>query len=180
MTTPNLYSDDSRRYIVGPSVEVRLPRGFAVEADALYQRVGTYLTGASVLSGTGLEPVDPYVASSSSRAVGNVWQFPVIGKYYFNRSSRFQPFVGLGPELRTAGWRTDTSSVLVSGPSAIPVTSASSSESRSNTGGAVAVVGMRSQVGRLKLSPQFRFTRWSREQGWLRTNEAGLTLGIHF
>jgi hypothetical protein len=39
---------------------------------------------------------------------------------------------------------------------------------------------MRSQVGRLKLSPQFRFTRWSREQGWLRTNEAGLTLGIHF
>jgi len=180
LVTPNMYSHDSHRYIVGPSVEVQLPRGFAVDADALYQRVGTDFTYASILSGTSLAPLYPYVSSSVSRTVGNVWQFPLIGKYYFNRSSKFQPFVGLGPELRTTGWHNDSSAVIVSGPSAIPITSSSSSESRSNSVGAVAVVGMRFQEGRLKLSPQFRFTRWSRQQGSLRTNEAGLMLGIHF
>lgn len=180
LVTPNMYSDDSHRYIVGPSVEVRLPRGFAVEADALYQRVGTNFTYASIPSGTNLLPFYPYATSGVSRAVGNVWQFPLTGKYYFNRSSKFQPFVGLGPELRTTGWHTDSSAVIVSGPSTTPITSSSSSESRSNSVGAVAVVGMRFQIGRLKLSPQFRFTRWSRQQGSLRTNEAGLMLGIHF
>jgi len=180
LVTPNMYSDDSHRYIVGPSVEVRLPRGFAVEADALYQRAGTSFTYASIPSGTNLAPFYPYPTSGVSRAVANVWQFPLTGKYYFNRTSKFQPFVGLGPELRSAGWHTDSSVVIVSGPSTTLMTSSSSSESRSNSAGAVAVAGMRFQLGRLKFSPQFRFTRWSRQQGSLRTNEAGLMLGIHF
>ena len=180
MVTPNIDSDDSHRYIAGPSVEVRLPRGFAVEADALYQRVGTNFTYASIPSGTSLVPFYPYAASGVSRAVGNEWQFSLTGKYYFNRSSKFQPFVGLGPESRTTGWHTDSSAVIVSGPSTTPITSSSSSESRSNSVGAAAVVGMRFQIGRLKLSPQFRFTHWSRQQDSLRTNEAGLMLGIHF
>jgi Outer membrane protein beta-barrel domain len=179
LVTPNVYSDDSHRYIVGPSVEVRLPKGFAVEADALYQRVGSSFTYASILSGTNLAPFYPYASSGVSRTVGSMWQFPLIGKYYFNRSSKFQPFAGLGPELRTTGWHTDGSAVIVSGPSTTPVTSSGSSESRSNNVGAAAMAGMRLQIGRLKLSPQFRFTRWS-QQGSLRRNEAGLMLGIHF
>ena len=180
MLKPNVYSDDSRRYIVGPSAEVRLPRGFAVEVDALYQRVGTNFTYGSILSGTNFVPLYPYAASGVSRATGNVWQFPLAGKYYLNRSSKFQPFVGLGPELRTTGWHTDNRSVIVSGQSVAPITSLSSTDSRSNSLGAVALIGMRFQVGRLKFSPQFRFTRWSRQQDSLRTNEAGLMLGIHF
>jgi hypothetical protein len=32
--------DESRPYIVGPSIEVRLPAGFAIEVDALYRRIG--------------------------------------------------------------------------------------------------------------------------------------------
>ena len=180
LVTPNLYSDESHRYIVGPSLEVRLPRGFAVEADALYQRVGTNTVYASILSGTNLAPFYPFPNSGVSRAVGNVWQFPVIGKYYFNRSSKFQPFAGIGPEFRTAGWHTDSSSVILPGPSTTPVTSLSFSESRSNSVGAVAVFGMRLPIGPLKFSPQFRYTRWSRQEGSLRTNEAGLMLGIHF
>jgi hypothetical protein len=181
LVPPVAYSDDSHRYIVGPSVEVRLPRGFAVEADALYQRVGTNFTFASSIpSGTNLAPSYPYATSGASRSVGTEWQFPLTGKYYFNRSSKFQPFAGLGPEWRTTGWHTDSSAVILSGPSATPITSSGSSESRSYRLGAVAVVGMRFQIGRLKLSPQFRYTRWSRQQSTLRTNEAGLMLGIHF
>src|SRR5579872_727381 len=114
LVTPTLYSDDSHRYIVGPSVEVRLPRGFALEADALYQRVGADFTTTSILSGINLAPIYSSAGSGVSRAVGNMWQFPVTGKYYFNRTSKFQPFVGLGPEWRTTGWHTDSSAAIVS------------------------------------------------------------------
>ena len=72
LVTPNMYSDESHRYIVGPSIEVRLQRGFAVEADALYQPAGTNFTYALVLSGANLEPVYPYAASAVSRALGSV------------------------------------------------------------------------------------------------------------
>jgi hypothetical protein len=180
VVTPNLYSDESHRYIVGPAVDVLLPRGFAAEADVLYQRVGTDTRYGSILSGTNLVPVYPYADSSVARARGNVWQVPVIGKYYFKGGAKFRPFVGLGPEFRTVGWHTDSNSVIIPGPSATAITSLSYSESRSNSVGAVAVVGMRFQTGRLKFSPQFRFARWNRQEGSLRTNEAGLLLGIHF
>ncbi len=38
-TTAN--QDESCPYIVGPSIEFRLPAGFAIEAAALYERLGT-------------------------------------------------------------------------------------------------------------------------------------------
>jgi len=173
-------TDGSHRYIVGPSVEVRLPRGFAVEADAVYQRLGTNYFYASIPSGTDLVPIYSSLTSGVSRTVANAWDFPIIGKYYFNRSSKFQPYAGLGPELRTTGWHNDSTAVIASGPSTTQITSSSSSEWRSNSAGAVAVVGMRFQVGRMKLSPQFRFTRWIGQQASLRANEPGLTLGLQF
>lgn len=44
---------ESRPYLVGPTVEVRLPGNFAIEADALYQRIGNssslYLIPAGTL-----------------------------------------------------------------------------------------------------------------------------------
>ena len=36
----NTSSDESPRYQIGPSVELTLPAGFAIEADALYRRIG--------------------------------------------------------------------------------------------------------------------------------------------
>ena len=36
--------DESRPYIVGPSIEFRLPAHFAIEVDALYQRIGNTST----------------------------------------------------------------------------------------------------------------------------------------
>jgi hypothetical protein len=35
-----LGSDESKWILMGPSVEFKLPRGFALEVDALYQRTG--------------------------------------------------------------------------------------------------------------------------------------------
>jgi hypothetical protein len=60
----------SPNFVVGPYVEVRLPKGFAIEGDALY------LSG--IYSG---------VATG-----GSSWEFPVMAKYKF-RSGIFRPYV---------------------------------------------------------------------------------------
>src|ERR1035441_6656200 len=87
--------DQSRPYIVGGSVEVKLPAGFALEADALYRRVGT--TGYfGYADGT-------VSAFSTVRERGNAWEFPLLGKYYFRRTSAWQPFVGTGFAFETIG-----------------------------------------------------------------------------
>src|SRR5271163_3902273 len=89
------YSDESRIYDVGGSVEFRLPAGFAVEADALYQRMGesySFFEANGTLS-----------SAFSSRERANVWEFPLLGKYYFRpRSAAWRPFVGAGFAFRTA------------------------------------------------------------------------------
>ena len=50
LTDPAERFDESRRYIVGPVFELRLPGRMAVEANALYSRFGTSLslTGSSL------------------------------------------------------------------------------------------------------------------------------------
>jgi hypothetical protein len=57
-------TSESKRYIVGPMIELGLPLGFAVEADALYSREGNYFAfnGGSVQS-------------------TNAWEFPLLLKY---------------------------------------------------------------------------------------------------
>src|ERR1700691_4429097 len=55
---------ESKRYIVGPMIELGLPLGFAVEADALYSREGYYFAFNGAL-----------VQSTNS------WAFPLLLKY---------------------------------------------------------------------------------------------------
>ena len=58
---PTFHLSNAHQLVVGPYVEVRLPLGFSVEADALYE---TSLF-SSVYTG------------------GSSWQFPVLAKYKF-------------------------------------------------------------------------------------------------
>jgi hypothetical protein len=62
-------NSESRRYVVGPMVELRLPHRFAVEGDVLYSRLG-YTSFAE----------SPFYAVTN-RVRGNVWEFPVVAKY---------------------------------------------------------------------------------------------------
>jgi len=80
-------SNESRPYAVGPSVEFRLPAGFAVEASAIYRRIGrTYWFNFSTQTDA--------VGLLINRTRGNSWEFPVIGKYYFGRQ------IAVGPVWR--------------------------------------------------------------------------------
>jgi len=180
---PTLYNtDESRPYNVGPSVEVRLPKGFAIEADALYQRVGqsgNYSFAGQFAIQAGVS--GPFVTGVVfNRTRGNSWEFPMLGKRYFRRSaSGWQPFVSLGPSLRTTGFQTDSNGVTIeSGQS---LTSTDHFKYRSNLGiGAAAAVGVRLRKGRIAFLPEFRYTRWNNNGSVLSRNAAGAFLGVSF
>ena len=171
--------DESRPYIVGPSVEVRVPAGFAIEADALYRRIGNTGFFGSVSLGTGFISAATF---QITRLRGNEWEFPLLGKYYFRpRTSAWQPFVGTGYAFRTVGIHQDISQAVVDADG-ISHKNSYRFNSRSDLGvGAVFAAGIRFHYHRMAVLPEIRYTRWgSNESVFTRKNEAAVLLGISF
>src|SRR5260370_36762600 len=93
-------NDESKHYIVGATIEFQLWHGFAVEGDFLYRRNGfkaNFNYGPGVPFGN-----DSTLVSISDRTRFNVFEFPVLGKYYFRHDSKVRPFVLTGYTLRKA------------------------------------------------------------------------------
>ncbi len=174
--------DESRPYVVGPSIEFRLPAHFAIEVDALYQRLGN--TSQFNFFGNVIGPGvnGPLPVSAINRTRANSWEFPVIGKYYLRpRTAAWQPFIGTGWAMRTSGLHTNGS---VTNTDSSGVTSTSTFHNSSQSGvdvGAVFAAGVKYRVGRVAFAPEARYTRWGGSDGiFNRKNEAGVLLGITF
>jgi hypothetical protein len=166
------YSDQSRPYTVGGSVEVQLPAGFALEADALYRRVGNTGYFGSTSGTVSILSID--------RQRGNSWEFPLLGKYYFRRSSAWQPFVGAGFAFRTIGV-TDSFTQLTSANLAPSQTTSGQSTFREPLEvGATVVGGVRFHYRKLAVLPQVRYTRWGGASSVVRSNETSFLLGLTF
>ncbi|MBV9759611.1 MAG: PorT family protein [Acidobacteriaceae bacterium] len=75
----------SKDYLVGPFVELRLPFGLGVEADALYRK----LDFAIVQSGD----------TTPFRFYDSTWEFPILAKYRFKLPVA-RPYVDAGPSFR--------------------------------------------------------------------------------
>jgi hypothetical protein len=157
-------SDESQPYILGGSIEFRLPASFAIEADLLYQRVGE---SSTIYEQGGVSEIQ--------RLRGNDWQVPFLGKYYFgHRSTGFQPYVATGWALRIVGIDETFSGT---GGSPVPA----NESYRSGIGvGAVAAVGVRIGTQKLALTPEIRYTRWGSSTSWLNQNELSFLLGISY
>jgi Outer membrane protein beta-barrel domain len=78
---------ESTGYVIGPMVELHLPIGFSVEADALYRPIQISHTGA--ISAIGMNTTS--------------WEFPVVGKYRFLHTPLVKPYVEAGPSFRHVG-----------------------------------------------------------------------------
>jgi hypothetical protein len=135
--TTRFYSG-SRNFVLGPTLELRLPLGLAVEADALYrpmefkvQQTSAGNAGlASFLLGT----------SPGSVLVGqvNAWEFPILAKYRLPLPV-FKPYAEAGPSFRATG------------------TSVAKHMSRT---GVSAGIGVETRVGPLLVAPEVRYTHW--------------------
>ncbi len=166
--------DESRPYIVGPSIEVRLPANFAIEVDGLYRRLGNSIGFSYQLNSVS--------AAYFNRDRGNSWEFPFLGKYYFrSRSESWQPYVGTGWALRRTWFHSDASG-FVTDESGGPRATNSHSDYVDSLGvGAVVAAGLRFHRGRLAFAPELRYTRWG-SANFQRNprNEGGILLGISF
>jgi hypothetical protein len=163
-------TNEAPPYTVGGSVEVRLPAGFALEADALYRRLGDTFT-AYFISGTA-------AGSYIDRQRGNAWEFPLLGKYYFRRTSAWQPFVGTGFAFETIGVH-DVSSGITN-PFATSAGPVVSNYRAPLEVGAVFAGGVRFHLGRASILPQVRYTRWGGTNVLTRNNETSFLVGITF
>jgi hypothetical protein len=82
----------SKDYVAGATLELKLLRHWSVEVDGLYREL--HFTTASVLPGGSLAGISPSPVIT--------WEFPVLAKYRFD-VWKAKPFVELGPSFRTAG-----------------------------------------------------------------------------
>lgn len=152
------YSVDTTRYTIGPAVEFSLSHRLGIEADALFQPLGYQ----SIASADGVE--------RRVKTTGDIWDFPVLLKYrLFGRG--IKPFLDTGPDFRRVTGIDTTAPELLHRFSAGYV-----------VGGGVA---LRSR--HFEFSPEFRYTRWGRENFLVpdgsfhsRLNESKFLIGFTF
>jgi Outer membrane protein beta-barrel domain len=141
----------SPRYLVGPSVEVELPRGFRFEADVLYSRIGYDSFFGN-----------PFT-TASTRARGAAWEFPLLLKYS-PPVPKIRPYVEGGYAPRRTGGHIDGE-----GSTTNPITGVTEKYTASHswqgklTHGLVAGGGAETTMGAFRLGLGVRYTRWSRD-----------------
>lgn len=137
----------SKRYAVGPSVELGLPFGLAVEADAIYRRAGIQ---ASASNGD-------YNIFVHEHA--NLWEFPVLLKYRIPVSVA-KPFLEVGYVRRITGGDIGRK-VTGNLPNWPGMTYSTYYSNWYDSNGVVVGGGVQFALGHLRLAPTVRYTRWT-------------------
>src|SRR5260221_10263851 len=98
--TGNRVAGESKRYIVGPMVEVTLPLRLGIEVDALYSRLGYHSSFSN------------FATQSDFGARANSWEFPVLLKFRLPVPI-VQPYVagGIAPRYTSGTVRGQASTI---------------------------------------------------------------------
>jgi opacity protein-like surface antigen len=129
------FNSNTKNYILGPALELRLPLGLGIEADALYRHIGYAATSGS----------------SAESVKGSSWEFPILGKFRLPGKA-VRPFVDAGFTFNTLSGLTG-SVLTVTG-----LQNASTSSTKTGKG-FVAGAGLDIHVG-VHLQPEVRYTHW--------------------
>ena len=89
----NLFKNRPNHWTLGPTFEVRLPAGFGVTLDALYNRLG-------------------FETGTGQPDAGGQWEFPAMLRYRIGPQPLIKPFLAAGGSFsKLTGLRTPSSSV---------------------------------------------------------------------
>jgi len=177
LTEPTrLREEESKRYVVGGTVEYQVWRGFTAEADFLYRHYGST---ARFVFGPSSSFMDGFV-SVTDRARLDVFELPVLGKYYFRNHSKLQPFVLTGYSFRKV--LANTASELTTTHNGVLSRERFDSSSWAPLDvGASFGAGLKWRAGRVSILPQIRYTRWgSQPSAGLSKQQADVLVGITF
>jgi hypothetical protein len=136
-TTSSIYTvlPFSRSLIIGPKLELALPGGFTVEADALHRPLNSKQQIVELFSGGSKIDLGTFTQKHAD------WEFPILGRYEFSVSG-LRPFAEAGVSLRPAGSGTNVSHW-----------------------GVTAGGGIDLRIRGFAISPALRFTRWADQPG---------------
>jgi hypothetical protein len=141
--------DESKRYTLGPMVDLKLPFRFSLELDALYRPVGYTVQNFDFNFFT-------------SRERSSSWEFPIVAKYRLPGALRIAPYVGVGYAPRVVyGSRVDGQIDYDLQGHIIRVSSTKSDTTYDATHGMVIEGGVTIPVSHLHISPEIRYTRWN-------------------
>jgi hypothetical protein len=183
---PYAYSSATRRYTIGAFAEWQPGNSLAFQAGLLYHRIGY-----SGRAGSSIRSI-PNFQYSAFNVSGSSWDFPLMAKYRFGRRG-FRPYLAAGGVLRYIG-PADGQGVVTTG-SLVPTyhsttttfaTSDPSDLRKRFYPGFTAAEGLEIPAGRLRVSPEIRYTRWlaniSGPGGVLRfaPNQVELLVGFSF
>jgi hypothetical protein len=151
------YSAATRRYTVGAGVEWQLTNLVSLELDAMFHRMG--YVGITTLFGNGI------LQTTAVDVKGDSWDFPLTGKYRFRRALR--PYLAGGPVLRYVGPLHGRGEYTVTNfgnetiTTTTPIDTKHPSEFKKRFyPGLTAGTGVEFGEGRLRVSPEIRYTRW--------------------
>lgn len=149
-------SSESKRYLVGPMVEVRLPHRFAVEVDALYSRFG-YST--QVTTSLLRDPLTKQLLTNvfTERVRANSWEFPLLAQYRFE--GPFHVLAGYAPR-HVSGNFSDSGYFAVNSAAGAAPLDASGPASFPVNHAAVIGVGSSLRLGPVRFEPELRYLRW--------------------
>jgi len=170
------YATNTKRYLVGPSFQINLPARFSIEIDALYKRLG-YQYNQSLSTGT-----------VTTRTVANSWEFPALVRFAITPGP-IRPFVAAGGSVRNISGIESVRDTINTGLAPVRVQLNNASEfNKRNDLGFVFGGGLEFRLGRLRITPEVRYTRWGSENfrdpvnALLRTNrnQGDFLLGFAF
>ena len=142
-------ADESRRYLVGPMIEVVLPHGIGFEFDALYSRFGY----SSSLGN--------FAFYNSIRVRANSWEFPLLAKYRFH-AGPVHPFALVGYVPRTVSGKDSEAGYIVHIDTGNRDYGSSTTSTNYDTGqGLTAGGGIEIRAGRIHIAPEVRYIHWS-------------------
>jgi hypothetical protein len=147
---------DGKRYTVGVTAEVDLPLPrLAIEVDGLYKHAGQRAQDCV------------FTSCSYSEVRAHVFEIPFLLKYRLLKHTPLTPFVDTGVSYRRVlaasgtllTWRTGP---LVAAEAVdLAVHRFPLSMPAENHVGIVAGGGIELRAGRIRMSPEFRYTRWN-------------------
>ena len=132
------FESGPRSFIGGVTLEGRLNDAFSIEANVLHKPLKRTITFTEIF------PDGTRVTDRSSATAVRTWVFPVLLKYSFEpvQIAKARPFFTIGPSFRT---QEDASAAE---PSQLGLTIGA---------------GFTVPMGRLRLAPTLRYTRWRGE-----------------
>lgn len=144
------YFTNTKRYTVGGTIEFHLPARFSIEIDALYKRFG--FDGQSVSAGS----------TTLTGTRGNSWEFPMLVKFEMVPGP-VRPFVDAGASIRHLTGIKQVRQVISAGTFSSVEVNDPPEFNKATDLGLTFGAGIAFKVGRVRISPELRYTRWGGE-----------------